>query len=143
MRPWSATTPVVGCASAHWAPATPASRASAGSCSPTATATRFAESRETRRDALRVTQSLRPSVALDAVDALRAFTKPVLLAWGDADKLFPLGHARRLEADFPHATLEVIPGASTCVMLDQPDALARAIARFTAGASASPGSDGA
>ena len=90
----------------------------------------FATSSAARADALRVTQSLRPSVTLDAVDALRAFTKPVLLAWGDTDKLFPLGHARRLEADFPDATLEVIAGASTFVMLDRPEELAGAITRF-------------
>ena len=57
----------------------------------------------------------------------------MLLAWGDTDKLFPLDHARRLEADFPHATLEVIPGASTFVMLDRPEELAGAITRFVSG----------
>jgi pimeloyl-ACP methyl ester carboxylesterase len=93
----------------------------------------FATSREARADALRVTQSLEPSVTLDAVDALRAFAKPVLLAWGDKDKLFPLEHARRLEADFPDATLEIMAGAGLCVMLDQPEALAHAITRFVGG----------
>jgi pimeloyl-ACP methyl ester carboxylesterase len=91
----------------------------------------FAESRATRADALKVTQSLRPSITLDAVGALRAFSQPVLLAWGDSDKLFPLDHARRLEADFPNATLRVIEGANTFVMVDRPDELANAIARFT------------
>ena len=90
----------------------------------------FADSAPARRDALRVTQSLEPSVTLDAVDALRALEKPVLLAWGDSDKLFPLEHARRLESDFPDARLEVIPGASTYVMLDRPDDLAAAIVSF-------------
>jgi len=90
----------------------------------------FATSEEARRDALRVTQSLEPSVTLDAVAALKAFSKPVLLAWGDRDKLFPTDHARRLEADFPHARLEIIHGASTYVMLDRPDELAAAITAF-------------
>jgi pimeloyl-ACP methyl ester carboxylesterase len=54
----------------------------------------------------------------------------VLLAWGAADKLFPLDHARRLRADFPDARLEVIDGASTFVMLDQPDELAARISTF-------------
>lgn len=80
--------------------------------------------------ALRTTQSLEPSITLDAVDALRAFGKPVLLAWGDKDKLFPLDHAKRLEADFPRATLEVIKGASTYVMIDDPAALASSITKF-------------
>jgi hypothetical protein len=63
----------------------------------------FPDNAAARKDALRVTQSLEPSVTLDAVDALRAFSKPVLLAWGAADRLFPLEHARRLEADFADA----------------------------------------
>ena len=94
----------------------------------------FTTSRAARADALRITQSLKPSVTLDAVGALKAFPKPVLLAWGDEDKLFPLEHARRLEADFPDATLEVIGGASTFVMLDRPEELASLITGFTEGA---------
>jgi pimeloyl-ACP methyl ester carboxylesterase len=90
----------------------------------------FADSPETRKDALRFTQSLEPSVTLDAVDDLRSFSRPVLLAWGAADKLFPLDHARRLRADFADARLEVIDGASTFVMLDQPDELAARISAF-------------
>ena len=93
----------------------------------------FPDSKGARRDALRVTQSLEPSVTLDAVDALKAFPKPVLLAWGDADELFPLDHANRLVADFPDARLEVIAGSSTFVMLDRPDELAAAISSFVAG----------
>jgi pimeloyl-ACP methyl ester carboxylesterase len=90
----------------------------------------FPDSAPTRQDALRVTQSLEPSVTLDAVDALRSFSKPVLLAWGAADKLFPLDHARRLQADFADARLEVVDGASTFVMLDRPDELAAKITAF-------------
>lgn len=90
----------------------------------------FPESALARKDALRVSQSLEPSVTLDAVDALRSFSKPVLLAWGGADKLFPIEHARRLEADFPDARLEVFEEASTFVMLDSPDRLASAITAF-------------
>jgi pimeloyl-ACP methyl ester carboxylesterase len=90
----------------------------------------FPASKGARRDALRVTQSLEPSVTLDAVDALEAFPKPVLLAWGDSDKLFPLAHAHRLEAGFPDAHLGVIAGSSTFVMLDRPDELAAAISSF-------------
>jgi pimeloyl-ACP methyl ester carboxylesterase len=91
----------------------------------------FATSSQARHDALRVTQSLESSVTLEAVGALKSFDKPVLLAWGDSDKTFPLDHARRLQQDFPHAQLEVIPRASLFVMLDQPDLLAQAIRDFT------------
>jgi pimeloyl-ACP methyl ester carboxylesterase len=93
----------------------------------------FATNPATRADALRVTQSLRPTITLDAVDALRAFPKPVLLAWGEKDKLFPVDHARRLQADFPDATLEVIPNASTFVMVDRPKDLATVITQLVSG----------
>ena len=54
----------------------------------------------------------------------------MLLAWGDSDKLFPLDHARRLQADFPNARLQVITDATTYVMLDQPETLARFLGSF-------------
>lgn len=90
----------------------------------------FATDAAARRDALRVTRSLEPSVTLDAVDALKAFPRPVLLAWGDQDRLFPIAHARRLLADFPDAALEIIKDSSTFVMVDRPDELAATITRF-------------
>lgn len=92
----------------------------------------FATSKAARADALRTTQSLEPSVTLDAVGALRAFDRPVLLAWGDTDQLFPMAHAERLQADFPNARLHPIAGGATYVMLDQPEKLARAILEFIA-----------
>jgi pimeloyl-ACP methyl ester carboxylesterase len=49
---------------------------------------------------------------------------------GAADRLFLLDHARRLEADFADARLDVMNGASTFVMLDQPDELAARITAF-------------
>jgi pimeloyl-ACP methyl ester carboxylesterase len=62
-----------------------------------------------------------------AAPAIEAFDKPVTLVWGTEDQLFPLDHARRLQAAFPHATLTEIPDSSTFVMLDAPRQLAAAI----------------
>lgn len=90
----------------------------------------FATSKAARADALRTTQSLVPSVTLDAVDALRAFDRPVLLAWGVDDELFPIAHAERLADDFRDARLVPIEDAATFVMVDQPDRLGLAIAEF-------------
>jgi pimeloyl-ACP methyl ester carboxylesterase len=90
----------------------------------------FPTSKAARRDALRTTQSLMPSVTLDAVDALRSFDRPVLLAWGTSDELFPIAHAERLQRDFDDASLVPIADAATYVMLDRPDELARAIIDF-------------
>jgi pimeloyl-ACP methyl ester carboxylesterase len=93
----------------------------------------FLTSSAARRDAVRTTASLEPSVTLEAVDDLKTFDKPVLLAWGDSDKLFPLTHAERLKGDFLNARLEVISGSSTYVMLDRPDELASILGSFALG----------
>jgi pimeloyl-ACP methyl ester carboxylesterase len=87
----------------------------------------FATSEAARRDAVTVTASLDPALTLRAVPAIEAFGRPVTLAWGAEDKLFPLDHARRLRDAFPHATLVEIPDSSAFVMLDAPGAVAESI----------------
>lgn len=90
----------------------------------------FASSAKVRRDAVRLTADLNPQHTLAATAAIESFDKPVLIAWGDADKLFPMADAQRLVEAFPHATLRTITDSSTYVMLDQPDELAEAIRSF-------------
>jgi pimeloyl-ACP methyl ester carboxylesterase len=87
----------------------------------------FATSAAARRDAVTVTASLDPALTLRAAPAIETFDRPVTLAWGTADALFPLDHARRLRDAFPNATLIEIPDCSAFVMLDAPRALAEAI----------------
>ena len=87
----------------------------------------FATSTDARRDAVRFTASLDPALTLRAAPAIEAFDKPVTLAWGVEDQLFPLAHGRRLQGAFPHAELIEIPDSSTYVMLDAPQQVADAI----------------
>ncbi|GAB4677792.1 alpha/beta hydrolase [Mycobacterium avium subsp. hominissuis] len=87
----------------------------------------FGTSAAARRDAVTVTASLDPVLTLRAAPAIEAFDRPVTLAWGTEDQLFPLGHARRLRDAFPHATLIEIPDCSAFVMIDAPRKLAAAI----------------
>ena len=87
----------------------------------------FATSGAARRDAVTVTASLDPALTLRATPAIEAFDRPVTLAWGVEDKLFPLDHALRLRDAFPRATLIEIPDCSAFVMLDAPRMLAEAI----------------
>lgn len=86
-----------------------------------------------RRDAVRAAGGLDPSATLEAAPAIARFDRPVLLAWGTDCDFFPMEHARRLEAEFPDATLRGIPASKTYVMIDQPIELARAIGEFVAG----------
>lgn len=83
-----------------------------------------------RRQAVRFTANLEPRHTMAAAGAIEGWTKPVLIAWGDADGMFPLSHAQRLADAFPNATLERIAGASTYVMLDRPEQTATAIRQF-------------
>ena len=72
----------------------------------------------------------RPQVLTDAAGAIGRFDRPVLLIWGESDGFFPMTHATRLAADFPAATLVPVPGAKTWVPVDNPAAVARAMANF-------------
>lgn len=72
----------------------------------------------------------RPQPLLDAAAEIPRFDRPVLLVWGEECRFFPMAHARRLVADFPHATLVSVPGAKTWVPIDNPAAVAGAIAEF-------------
>lgn len=77
---------------------------------------------------------------LAATPALRAFEKPVLVAWASEDWLMPIRYGRRLAEDFPNSRFVEIPDSYTLVPLDQPAALARALRELMVGAvKGSPG----
>lgn len=83
-----------------------------------------------RADIARLLRGVSPQHTLEAAKRLPAFDRPVLLAWGGDDRLFPLELARRLAALFSNARLEVVPGARTFVPLDEPARLAALIDDF-------------
>lgn len=94
----------------------------------------FATSAAVRREAAQFTAVLDPRHTLAATAAIEAWQKPVLMIWGDSDKVFPVSHGRRLAEAFPHATLHIVADGSTYVMLDDPDETASVIADFVKGA---------
>jgi pimeloyl-ACP methyl ester carboxylesterase len=82
-------------------------------------------------DFVAVLAGCHPQLMLDAAREIPRFDRPVLIVWGADDRyFFPLAHAERLAADFPRATLIPVPGARTWVPVDNPSALAGAIAGF-------------
>jgi pimeloyl-ACP methyl ester carboxylesterase len=83
-----------------------------------------------RRDAVRFIGGMHRTVTLDAAHAIADFDGPVLLAWGRADEVFPVSHAKRLAEDFRHAAVIEIPESKTLVMVDAPERLAQLIADF-------------
>jgi pimeloyl-ACP methyl ester carboxylesterase len=64
---------------------------------------------------------------LRAAEANRDFPGPVLVAWGDDDRLFRRSLADRLVRDLPHARLEVLPDCAAFASLDQPVLLAELV----------------
>jgi pimeloyl-ACP methyl ester carboxylesterase len=81
-------------------------------------------------DLRRFTGSLHGQTTVDAAARLPRFTKPALIAWSADDLFFPQEDGRRLAEALPHARLEIIEGARTFSMLDQPDVLAALIVDF-------------
>jgi pimeloyl-ACP methyl ester carboxylesterase len=81
-------------------------------------------------DLVAASAGFRPQLLIDAAEVIPRFDQPVLLVWGDSCDFFPMTHARRLASEFPHATLVPVPGAKTWVPIDNPAALADAIAKF-------------
>jgi pimeloyl-ACP methyl ester carboxylesterase len=67
---------------------------------------------------------------LEAARVFPSFRRPVLIVWGEDDIFFLTRYARRLERDFPDATLELLPGSRAFVPEDRPERLAELIETF-------------
>lgn len=81
-------------------------------------------------DFARFMRTVDPEYTLAAIERLRGYDRPVLIAWSRDDRFFPPAHAERLAADIPGARLEWIDGARTFSMEDQPQRLAELIRGF-------------
>lgn len=80
-----------------------------------------------RRDAAKLISTMDPKDLLDVSTRFDAFTKPVHLAWGDADIFFPLSFGQKLAAAFPNGTLTPVPGGRTFISMEFPDQVADVI----------------
>ena len=89
-------------------------------------------------DVRRFTVALDKDLTLDAAARLPGFEKPVLLAWGTDDRLFPTADAHRLAALLPDARVVEIEGARTLPMIDQPERLAQLMMDFALQSSQAP-----
>jgi pimeloyl-ACP methyl ester carboxylesterase len=86
----------------------------------------LAESAGVRRDLTEVLARAEPSYTLAAVDGLRRFGKPALVAWADGDLFFPQADGERLARDLA-GRFEVVANSRTLVPLDQPERTAELI----------------
>lgn len=81
-------------------------------------------------DLRRFTASMKQSVTVDAAARLSEFARPALVAWSADDAFFPVEDGRRLAEVLPNARFELLAGARTFSMIDQPDVLAGLLAHF-------------
>jgi pimeloyl-ACP methyl ester carboxylesterase len=84
-----------------------------------------------RKDLRRFMRALDRRYTLAAGAALPGFAKPVLLAWAEQDRVFPMALAKRLQQALPRASLIPIPDSYTFVPEDQPERLADLVVAFT------------
>ncbi|AEF40516.1 alpha/beta fold hydrolase [Hoyosella subflava] len=85
---------------------------------------------EIRRDIAKAMKDVHPRYTHAAIQALRTYPGRVLVAWGDADKYFPLRLGEQLARDIPNATFVKIPNARAFVPEDAPAELAKLISEF-------------
>ena len=83
-----------------------------------------------RRDLTRFLRGVNKSHTLAAAAELPGFDKPVLLAWAEQDRLFPLKLAHRLEKLLPQATFVGVGDSYTFIPEDQPAVLTDLIVDF-------------
>jgi pimeloyl-ACP methyl ester carboxylesterase len=85
-----------------------------------------------RRDLGKVLKRTSRRYTLQAARNFALFDKPVLLAWANQDRFFPLRYAHAHQKALPNARLEVIEGCYTFVPEDQPERLTALIKEFLA-----------
>lgn len=83
-----------------------------------------------RRDITRLLTGVKKEQTFEAAEGLRAFERPVLLAWGTDDRYFKPDLARRLAEYPPNARVVSIEGGRTFVPIDRPAEVAEAIRKF-------------
>jgi pyruvate dehydrogenase E2 component (dihydrolipoamide acetyltransferase) len=66
-------------------------------------------------------------------ERLARITQPVLLVWGDRDRVIPAAHAEHARAAIGDVEVEVIPNAGHAPHVEQPAAFTAILARFLAG----------
>jgi pimeloyl-ACP methyl ester carboxylesterase len=83
-----------------------------------------------RRDLRGFLRQVHHGHTLAAAQSFGSFDRPVLLAWAQDDRLFPMSLARRLAHLLPDARLTLVANSRTFIPEDQPTALATLVTEF-------------
>ena len=90
----------------------------------------YIEHPEVRRDAKKFVLGMSNRLTLGAAEHFAEFRKPVLVVWGEDDRLFTPRFGRRLAQAFPDARFESVKNSRTFISEDQPDILSDLITAF-------------
>ena len=88
------------------------------------------DDRDVRRDVTKLIAIFDKKRLNATADRLGEFDRPALIAWSSEDKVFPPEHGERLARELLNARFELVHGARTLSMEDQPDRVAQLIAGF-------------
>jgi pimeloyl-ACP methyl ester carboxylesterase len=77
--------------------------------------------------------------SFDVMEGAASIRLPTLVICGADDRMTPLRYSQFLAGVIPNARLEVVPQAGHMVMLEQPQAVAAALAAFLPGVPYYPG----
>jgi pimeloyl-ACP methyl ester carboxylesterase len=87
-------------------------------------------SKAIRADSRKMLKGISPEHTLGAAQRFADYEGPVMLAWAENDKLFPISLADRLNEVLPQARRALVRGSRTFVAEDQPEQLADLIDSF-------------
>ena len=91
-----------------------------------------------RRDLRHFLRGVHRRHTIAAARSFGSFARPVLLAWAEHDRLFPMSLAHRLAGLLPDARVVPVPDSATFIPEDQPSKLADLIVEFTDAPSTAP-----
>ena len=92
----------------------------------------FIQSAAIRNDFQLAASNWHSSITTLLVNELKSFDKPVVIIWGEDDKLFPVSLGKSLAGVFPNAEFYTVPKARTYIQQDQPVLFAQHIRAFLA-----------
>jgi pimeloyl-ACP methyl ester carboxylesterase len=77
-------------------------------------------------------RGVRPEVYQSIVDSLPDITQPVLIIWGEFDRIIPVKHAYSTAAQLPNCQLHIFPNCGHHPYLEYPDKFDRLVLEFLA-----------
>ncbi|HEX3613178.1 MAG TPA: alpha/beta fold hydrolase [Sporichthyaceae bacterium] len=82
--------------------------------------------------ALGTLRGVRPEWRADLLAAMAAHERPMLIVWGDRDRILPPGHFDLARRTFPNAAVRMFPGVGHMPQVERPDEFVALLREFLA-----------